>query len=173
MTLRLLNCADYLQEIAEQHILDYSAVHVICRLLAGYLAESRLPSQVGEYTQELTSLVSPQSGFGIVEIWTTLSSTIPNESNRMTVLQTAASRLGKKEGGTSSALYRRSYGLCFTDLRMQIFNLMALRTLPSSNIMQHTPDDQLDAILHDIQAVCRCISSEEPITHKHSESAQS
>ena len=100
-SLCLLNSTQYLKLIAEQDILDYSAVLFMANTLNDIFSEPSTEfTDVVMSVKQLTGLVSPSTGFGLLEIWAVLARAPPATQDRVLQLQRAAHALPLERRGT-------------------------------------------------------------------------
>ena len=100
-SLRLLSSTEYLKTIAAQDILDYSAVLFMANMLNDIFSEPSTGfSDVVVSIKQLTGLVSPSTGLGLLEIWAALSRAPTATQDRVLQLQRAAHSLPLERRGT-------------------------------------------------------------------------
>ncbi|KAF7795346.1 hypothetical protein EIP86_006503 [Pleurotus ostreatoroseus] len=136
-SLRLLSSTEYLKTIAAQEILDYSAVLFMANMLNDIFSEPSTGfSDVVVSIKQLTGLVSPSTGLGLLEIWAALSRAPTATQDRVLQLQRAAHSL---------PLERR-------ELRSQILQLLALLTLPGDRSSEE--NENMQSVLRKVEEVC-------------------
>ncbi|KAJ3556791.1 hypothetical protein NM688_g1823 [Phlebia brevispora] len=137
LSLHLMSCARYLAKISGNAVLDYSAVLVAVNMLSAYFSDTQEAfDEVEIYVRELAGLVSPSTGLGLSDIWTTLSPLPVDPRDKLADVERLALTL---------PLDRRA-------LRTQIFQLLALLKLPAACSPEHEKGiDTLFAQIGDLQ----------------------